>query len=101
MPDPAKMIRTTNSLDFIDYSTSLFVKQAEARAKELVVERQIISLQHQIEKSELEEEEAILEETKTFARSMLPPTCCARPLCLLQRMLCCVFVVQPGCDHWT
>ena len=52
----------------VDYSKSLLVKQASARAKELVIERQIISIKQQIELSCHEEEEAVLEENKQFAR---------------------------------
>ena len=68
----------------MDYSTSLLVKQASARAKELVVERQIISIQQQIEMSANEEDDAVLEENKELARfDAVPHSRCAtcRSLC--------------------
>ena len=60
--------KPSNFNDPVDYSKSLLVKQASARAKELVIERQIISIKQQIELSCHEEEEAVLEENKQFAR---------------------------------
>ena len=57
--------------DPMDYSQSLLVKQAAARAKELVVEKQIISIKQQIELSADEEREAILDEQKDRARYAL------------------------------
>lgn len=62
------MVRTTVNSDPMDYSQSLLVKQAAARAKELVVEKQIISIKQQIEMSSEEEREAILDEQKGRAR---------------------------------
>ena len=69
MPDPVVMCASSNFNDPVDYSKSLLVKQAAARAKELVIERQIISIKHQIELSCHAEEEAVLEDNKQFARS--------------------------------
>lgn len=54
--------------DPMDYSQSLLVKQASARAKELVVEKQIISIKQQIEMSAEEEHKAILDDQKQRAR---------------------------------
>jgi hypothetical protein len=52
----------------MDYAQSMLVRQAMARAKELIVERQIISIQQQIETSMYEEKEAVIEENKALAR---------------------------------
>jgi hypothetical protein len=68
MTDPAMMMRTSQNHDPMDYSTSLLIKQTEARAKELIAERQIISLKQQIENCEHREEEAILDGNKERAR---------------------------------
>lgn len=80
MPDPGIMVRTTVNSDPMDYSQSLLVKQAAARAKELVVEKQIISIKQQIELSADEEREAILDEQKDRARYTLENENCAHPI---------------------
>ena len=49
MSDPLAMSRSSNTYDPTDYSASLLVKQAAARAQEVTVDRQIISLKNQIE----------------------------------------------------